>query len=103
MDAFSSSGSTALFYAINHCHFKEAKSLLDAGANPLIYGSKERDPFVMLESHLKDFSEMLSDEEYANKHEYLQNTIDQLNELKQKMLSVPIVKVMVRLEKVQDL
>ncbi len=90
LNALSTSGSTAFFYAVNHCHFAEAKALLQANANPMLFGSKDRDPFAMIETHLKIFTEYLSKDEYADKHEYIQTLIGQLNELKQMMLSVVV-------------
>lgn len=88
LDVLSSSGSTAFFYAVNHCYFDEAKTLLVAGADPMLFGSEDRDPFAMIEEHLKVFSETLSQDEDKE----IKNLIDQLDELKQEMLSISSVK-----------
>lgn len=87
LDVLSSSGSTAFYYAVNHCHFDEAKALLDAGADPMLFGSKDRNPLAMIEEHLKTFNEDLTQDEYADSHENIKCLIDQLNELKQRILS----------------
>lgn len=44
LDVLSSSGSSALFYAINHLHLEQATFLLDHKADPTQYRSEERNP-----------------------------------------------------------
>lgn len=85
LNTLSSSGSTAFYYAVNHCYIDEAKTLLDAGADPLLYGAKDRDPLAMVDEHLKVFSEALTQCEYADGHKDIKILIGSLNELKEKM------------------
>lgn len=59
LDILSSSGSTAFYYAINHQLLTEANMLLDAGANPSIFGSPDRNPFKEIEQPLKAIEKML--------------------------------------------
>jgi ankyrin repeat protein len=54
LNVLSSSGSTALFYALNHGRFYKAETLLKAGADPKC-GSQDRRP----EKQLKEFEEEL--------------------------------------------
>jgi hypothetical protein len=91
LDVLSSSGSSALFYAINYCHFNEAKTLLEKGANPLLYKSKDRSPLDMIDRHIKDFNEVvfgtqnLDDydlpEEQINNARYLIKSLEEIKEL----------------------
>lgn len=85
INALSSSGSTALFYAINHLHFVAAENLLNAGANPTKFGAPDRDPFAMIEKYLQEAREQLSEEEPDNRTQI--ELITKLTSLKQKMLS----------------
>ncbi|KTC97715.1 ankyrin repeat domain-containing protein [Legionella erythra] len=91
INTLSSSGSSALYYAINHLHFDEAYSLLTAGANPLVYEA-DRDPFAMLEAHLATLTDMLSQHEYADRHDVINEKISQLNDLKTAMIASEPVK-----------
>lgn len=85
INTLSSSGSTAFFYAVNQCRFTEANALLDAGANPLLCGSKERDPLAQLKEHLTTFQDALSDDNYAGQHEAIQAMIEPLTALTAKV------------------
>ncbi|MDX1838599.1 hypothetical protein DIZ81_11575 [Legionella taurinensis] len=98
INALSSSGSTALYYAINHLHFDEAYSLLAAGANPLVYGS-DRDPFAMVDEHLATLNSWLSQDEYADQHEAINEKIGQLNDLKTAMITSDPVKSFAEIRK----
>ncbi|PIQ44321.1 MAG: hypothetical protein COV52_08090 [Gammaproteobacteria bacterium CG11_big_fil_rev_8_21_14_0_20_46_22] len=48
----SRSGSTALFYAINHQHYASALALVRAGVNPELAGQPDRNPLREIESML---------------------------------------------------
>lgn len=50
IDELSSTGGTALFYAINHQHNIEAALLLDHKANPLLGSDEDHSPLIMLGS-----------------------------------------------------
>ena len=92
IDTLSTSVSTAFFYAVNHGHFAEAHALLEKGANPMLFGAKDRDPFIMLDQYIKKLTEDLSNNENTEKHEKIKAAIKQFHQLKQKMLENPIVK-----------
>lgn len=87
LNVLSSSGSTAFYYAVNHLHLDEADALLDAGANPILFGSKDRDPLAMIEEYLKLFNEPLTQDEYADGRVNVSIHLEQLNALKQRVLS----------------
>ncbi len=86
VDILSSSGSTAFYYAVNWLHLKDAKALLDAGANPLLCGLPDREPLQQINAHIDDFTAELNSEPNENKREMYQNMIDNLTELKQRVL-----------------
>ncbi|MET3106201.1 ankyrin repeat protein [Oxalobacteraceae bacterium GrIS 2.11] len=44
LDTLSDSGSTALYYCVNHLLLKEARELLEAGADPQLCGAPDRNP-----------------------------------------------------------
>ena len=88
LDVISSSGSTAFYYAVNFCHFAEANALLDAGANPMLYGNKERDPLSMIDQHLQTFSQALLEIKSKDSHDCINAVIDELNELKKRVLEI---------------
>src|SRR3990167_5053538 len=77
-------------HAVNNCYFQEANTLLDAGANPMLCGSKGRDPLAMLEEHLQLANKTLS--QYPSENKNIEAFIAQLNALKKKILSVAEVK-----------
>lgn len=60
LDVLSRSGSTALYYLINHQRYDEANLLLDAGADPSLYGSKDRDPLEMINIPISALEPILS-------------------------------------------
>lgn len=88
LNVLSSSGSTALYYAINHLHFEEAESLLDAGANPGLCGSSERNPFTMIEELIAECNKQLSGDKISKGQENLKWLKDKLDGLYKKMLSI---------------
>ncbi|MFN7095647.1 MAG: hypothetical protein ACK4M7_09820, partial [Burkholderiales bacterium] len=86
LDVLSSSGSTALAYAINWMHLEEAEILLTAGANPRIYGNLERSPLAMIDKHLQDISEIIAEDEESKNLESL-SLEKQFNRLLQKVIT----------------
>jgi|GEM_PF-6463845 FOG: Ankyrin repeat len=90
LDTLSTSGSTAFYYAINFCHFAEAKSLLEAGANPILFGSEQRNPVSMLEEHIACLKDILSKpEEEPGYHEKAKYFLQKVNEIKVDMKKNP--------------
>jgi ankyrin repeat protein len=87
LNVLSSSGSTALAYAINWMHLEEAEILLVAGANPRIYGNLERSPLAMIDKHLQDISEIIAEDEESKNLESL-SLEKQFNRLLQKVITV---------------
>lgn len=62
INVLSSSGSTALFYSLNHCLLDSAEALIEAGADVKKYGNSERKPINQINEYLKRFK----DEGYEN-------------------------------------
>lgn len=62
LNVLSESGATAFFYAVNSGHFPEALALLDAGAKPKLYGSKDRKPKKILKNYISELDEELKTE-----------------------------------------
>lgn len=60
INVLSSSGATALYYAINWRRLDEADCLLAAGADPSIFGSPDRDPVNMVQQHIDTQNRYLS-------------------------------------------
>lgn len=60
LNLLSLSGATAFFYAISHCHIEEANALLNAGADPSLCGSPEKDPFSMIDEQFLSVSDILN-------------------------------------------
>ena len=56
IDTLSSSGSTAFYYALNWMYLAEARSLLTAGADPMLCGNIERHPLLQVYERLRLFS-----------------------------------------------
>lgn len=52
IDILSSAGGTAFFYAINNCRLVEAHALLDAGADPLLFGTSDCNPLKMVDEFI---------------------------------------------------
>lgn len=77
LDVLSRSGATAFYYAVNERHLEEAHSLLDAGADPFLYGAEDRNPVAMIERHLESLHH---DQDYI-----AEPYIESLNQLKSKM------------------
>lgn len=92
LNVLSRSGATAFFYAVKRCYFEEATMLLEAGADPTLFRSADRDPLVMIDRHLNKFNQGLTQDEYAAKHASFKWHIDQLNTLKNKLRLLPSVK-----------
>jgi ankyrin repeat protein len=63
VNVLSSSGSTALYYAIFFMFFAEAKTLLNAGANPSVYSDPERAPLFIIDNHIQDLEKMIAKNE----------------------------------------
>jgi ankyrin repeat protein len=85
LDVLSSSGSTALYYAINGHLFSEANTLLEAGANPLLFGSPDRSPLGMIAEQRQNYTDALTQPEYANRHDLINQYIQKLDALEQKI------------------
>jgi ankyrin repeat protein len=60
VNTLSSSGTSALYYAINRMHFREIDSLLSGGANPCAFARLDRSPISMVQK-LIIFFEFLED------------------------------------------
>ncbi|HEX2548991.1 MAG TPA: ankyrin repeat domain-containing protein, partial [Gammaproteobacteria bacterium] len=64
LNTLSTSGSTALYYALNHLRLKEAHTLLEHNANPKIFGKdsegQERNPWDMVNQHIEMICEKLA-------------------------------------------
>jgi ankyrin repeat protein len=86
LNTLSTSGSTALFYAINQCNFQGAFSLLNAGADPTVYGSEDRSPIAMLDEHLSTINNLLGDS-LDNYLSTFYDNIDDENDLVDSILS----------------
>jgi hypothetical protein len=83
LDTLSSSGTTALYYAINHLHLKEVRTLLKCRANPKVFGKDadglERNPLTMMTQHLEMTNAKLARLEHADgKNDSLYNKIEQM-------------------------
>ena len=78
LNVLSSSGSSALFYALNSVHFPEADTLLNAGANPSL-GNEGRKPLEQVKKHLKTIEQL----DKNSKHYKVK--LDKLTELHQKI------------------
>jgi hypothetical protein len=67
LNTLSSSGTTALYYTINHLHLPETRTLLEAGADPTIFGKdtegNERNPLHMIEQHIKRLEGQIKSQE----------------------------------------
>ena len=59
IDVLSSAGCTAFFYAINNNRLVEAHTLLDAGADPLLFGNSDGDPLKMVDEFITGATEDL--------------------------------------------
>lgn len=92
LNTLSSSGTTALYYAINHLYLPETRSLLAAGADPTIFGKddsgQERNPLTMIDQHIerleKNIKKVKSQEKREDTTEemYLRNLQNKLIDLK---------------------
>ena len=89
LNVLSRSGSTALFYLINHARYDEANLLLDAGADHQLYGDNaaDRSPMKQVKEHLHLLKEMKSDEE-GSKLKQINEQIKILEALKSRFLSL---------------
>jgi ankyrin repeat protein len=83
-----SSGSTALFYAINLMRIKEAHALLDARANPTLCGSPERNPMTMVNTYMQGFKDALANILYCHDRRAIRLNISELRQLRERMLQL---------------
>lgn len=79
LNTLSSSGSTALYYALNHLRLKEARTLLENGANPKIFGvdseGQDRNPLTMINQHLERINSKIENPDVKNEED---NSLDQI-------------------------
>jgi ankyrin repeat protein len=87
LNVLSTSGATAFFYSLCKGNFEDAEALMNAGANPILFGSLDQDPMQKIEEFLKMFTDALTQGEDEDYHEFINAKIAQLNELKQRVLS----------------
>ncbi|HVE43743.1 MAG TPA: ankyrin repeat domain-containing protein [Gammaproteobacteria bacterium] len=91
VNALSTTGATALYYAIAGAYPEAAMELLNAGANPMLCGNTAFDPFTTLELYLATFlREISSDSSNPKIQTYIQGTIDGFNELKEQMMTIKL-------------
>ncbi len=83
VDTLSSSGSSALFYAINNLNYDAANSLLDAGANPNACGNPARNPFAEVN---KNLLELAANEDVSE--EIKRHHLEKLELLQQRMIAI---------------
>lgn len=95
LDTLSSSGTSALYYAINHLRLKEARTLLEYKANPKIFGKDaegvERNPLTMITEHLEMTNKkMIQLEKSEGKDDSLYDKIEfmYLNDLRKEIMSL---------------
>jgi ankyrin repeat protein len=90
VNVLSSSGSTAFFYAVNHMHLAEARSLLDANANPMLCGAPDRNPLAMINKYIENLKQTLAQEELVQEEQTsVENKyIHKLENLKERVLSI---------------
>ena len=88
IDTLSNSGSTALYYAINHSFIDDAHRLLDAGADPKKFGAPDRDPFLQIEQKLEEAQQLLTRPLDDPSRSRVEEFIQKVTSLKQKMLSI---------------
>jgi hypothetical protein len=111
IDQLSSSGSTALFYAINWLRIDEAKYLLQQKANPLC-GAPDRQPLKIIDELIKDIEdelnklaaeqsqEAVSAEMISKKKHSAETSLIAVKELKELMLNA--VRKSARIETTKD-
>lgn len=85
LDALSSTGATALFYAINHGHLQEANTLLKAGANVNLFGHEDRNPKIMIDTLIAGISHQLNSKQDPKRLDSLQEHKKALEKIRQKM------------------
>lgn len=92
LNVLSASGATAFFYAVRSNFIDEMKRLLDAGADPTLFGSKKRDPLLIIDRHLKKNGDDLAQAKNIYRRQSISSRINGLNELKKRLLLHPSVK-----------
>ncbi len=85
LNALSTGGSTALFYAINKARYLEADALINAGANPSLCGTPERAPFVLIQKQLRLLNDGLLNPAYAHAKNTFTYHVEELTKLQEKM------------------
>ncbi len=91
LNVLSRSGSTALFYLINHCRYQEANLLLDAGVDPAKCGegADDRKPINEVDNQLAAIKQMQNTfEEGSDKFQMINQHIETLTSLRSR-LSLP--------------
>jgi len=88
LNVLSSSGSTAFCYAVYHGYIEEANLLLDAGANPSLYGAPDRNPFALIDDRIVTARELLNEAKADQQIERFRNMLEKLITLKKRMLFI---------------
>ncbi len=96
LNTLSSSGSTALYYALNHLRLKEARTLLDNNADPKIFGAdsegQDRNPITMIDQHIERINTKIENPE-QKEEDYKDDLLDQVEimyliEMKKELLNI---------------
>ncbi|MGB6976836.1 MAG: hypothetical protein WBE18_05215 [Gammaproteobacteria bacterium] len=104
VNVLSNSGSTAFYYAIDCLHLVEANSLLDAGANPLLYRAEERDPFAKIKELIDRLTNAQNEKDKYTEEERneINEELVELKKLKQKIEERPDFKDYEEARKTQE-
>jgi len=88
LDVLTNTGSTTLYYLINHNRYDEALLLLEAGASPTKYGegANDRDPVKQVDEQLSEIERRLRDE-VLEEHQVAHGNrmVEKLQSIKAKM------------------
>ncbi|MCE3233631.1 MAG: Ankyrin repeat [Rickettsiaceae bacterium] len=86
LNVFSATGATPLFYTLNYLKLNKATTLLEAGAAPYLYGSKDRNPLDKLKE-FKDEAKKLEDSGALapEKAQELKNNLSAIESLMEKV------------------
>jgi hypothetical protein len=88
LNCLSSSGSSALFYAIAKTNYQEANALLDAGINPLLCGHSRRAPLTEIELILALLNQEIKKPQLRQYHTTFQRHITQITALQEKIYKI---------------